>query len=58
MEKEFRVSWEIDTLAESPEEAVRQAVSYLEPREPSRWCYDVVDQETGEASRHEGEDVL
>ena len=56
--KEYRVSWEIDVSAQAPEEAARQAVNYLAPMEPGRWCYMVRDNETGEVSKHEGEDLF
>ena len=57
-ETEYRVIWEIDVPAESPEEAVRRAVGYLEPIEPARWCYLVHNFQTGEVSSHEGESLF
>lgn len=56
--REYRICWEIDVTAESPEEAVRQAVEYLAPLEPTRWCYQAVDTLTGEVSKHEGEELF
>lgn len=55
--KEYRITWEIDVIAETPEEAVKQAIRFLEPIEPARWCYLAQDFKTGEVSRHEGQDL-
>ena len=43
--------------AETPEEAVKQAIRFLEPIEPARWCYLAQDFKSGEVSRHEGQDL-
>lgn len=56
--REFRVSWEIEVDAATPEEAIRVAVKWLAPKEPGRWCYQAIDTEKGEVSKHEGEDLF
>ena len=56
-EREFRVSWEIDVSAENPEQAVKLAMDWLEPKEPGRWSYTVA----GEDGNHiaiEGEELF
>lgn len=54
--REFRVAWEIEILATSHDEAVRQVVrEYLQPRDPERWSYDVTDLEAGEELTLHGE---
>ena len=57
-ESEYRVAWEIDIPAESPKDAIKQAMAYLKPKEPARWCYSVQNHATGKVSKHEGEDVF
>jgi hypothetical protein len=56
-DKSFRVRWEIDICAATPEEAVRQAVDWLAPMEPGRWCYQAVDTESGTETLHEGREL-
>lgn len=57
-QREYRVSWDIEVSASSPEDAVRLVVKWLEPKEPARWCYQVIDTEKGEVSKHEGQDLF
>ena len=57
-EKLYRISWEIDIPAETPEQAIKQAMHYLSPLEPARWCYSAINQETGEATKHEGQELF
>jgi hypothetical protein len=54
----YRVAWEIDMAADSPQEAIKKAMSYLAPLEPARWCYSVRNHENGKESRHEGEELF
>ena len=57
-QREYLVTWDIEVNASSPEDAVRLAVKWLEPKEPTRWCYQVINTENGEVSKHEGEDLF
>lgn len=57
-ERLYRVIWEIDIPALTPEQAVVIAVNYLGPMEPARWCYSTRDRETGEVKKHEGEELF
>jgi len=57
-EKLYLVAWEIEIPAATPEEAIRTAVKWLVPQEPTRWCYSAQDTETGKVSKHEGEDLF
>ena len=54
----FLVSWGIELNACSPEEAVRLAVDWLSPKDPTRWCYSVINYQSGEPMSLEGEDLF
>lgn len=55
---EYRVTWEIEVTAESEQEAVKLAVKWLAPQEPTRWAYQAQDCATGELLTLEGEDLF
>ena len=56
-EKLYRISWEIDMPGVTPEEAIKKAMHYLAPLEPARWCYSAINRETGEVTKHEGQEL-
>ena len=41
MKIEYRVIWEIDVDAESPKEAIKEAVAILQPIDPAKWVWGV-----------------
>ena len=57
-EKLYRISWEIDMPGDTPAEAIKQAMRYLAPLEPARWCYSAINRETGEVTKHEGQELF
>ena len=46
--KEYLVAWEIYLEAGSAEEAAREAIACLGPKEPGKWLYNVTDLFTGQ----------
>lgn len=46
--KEYLVAWEIYLEAGSAEEAAKEAVACLGPKEPGKWLYGVTDLATGQ----------
>lgn len=56
-QKDYRVVWEIDIHADTPEEAAREVVDCLRTEPPSKWCHKVIDKETKREVLLMGEEV-